>query len=230
MTRKNVEFECELRDPSLAALLREAYADDPALAPSPGRTERIMRAVKTTGRRGVHAVWSSFAWGVGATAVAAVLVAFILGMSQPRGTQIATPDLPKPSVIVTDNSKQKPDSAPKVPTFATVPQEPLAPPDMTIAKTPKTPVEEKAPQAPWIDTPRDRQPDAPGNNMPDHEEVIVAAALYNVGKMAYQYGDYESAYAAFEDSYDTMPTPEAALGTGNVLVRMAQEQLAALET
>ena len=87
MTRRDT-YEDDLRDPGLAALLREAYADDPALEASPGRTERIMRLVLAEGhtRPAPRArVWAPLAWAVGAVASAAAGVALIIMLATPHG-------------------------------------------------------------------------------------------------------------------------------------------------
>jgi len=99
------------------------------------------------------------------------------------------------------------------------PKQPDAP-----ALTPKIP---ERPHGEWV--PEPKTPDAPRPTVPptpDKQEVTVAAALYEAGAAAYRTGDYETAYQAFQDSYDTVPTPEAALSTGNALMRMARDELA----
>lgn len=223
-------MEYELRDPSMAALLRDAYADDPALTPAPGRTERIMRAVKAQGRRGISMIWASFAWGAGAMATAALLIALIMVMSKPDGSQIATGTSSPPKNItnpgnighrqIADGPKEDSHRV-AAPSYA-----PTVKPDNHASEQNTAIIKQRQPktirQTPQ--PPRDTEPQVAPT--PGSDEVMVASALYNVGTTAYNYGDNETAYSAFQDSYDTMPTPEAALGTGNVLIRMANEELA----
>jgi hypothetical protein len=223
MTRRTDIDERELRDPALAALLQETFRDDPALAPAPGRTERIMRAVLAPGkRRQAHPFWASLAWGFGATATAALLLALIIGLGKPgeqmveqRPIQSNRPQEQAPIFTV-----------PSTDDIAIVPDSTLLPPKQEAIPAPVPKPEEKTP-APWTPPPGE-QHEAPAMvpPAPDQQEVIVASALYEAGATAYSTGDYETAYLAFQDSYDTVPTPEAALSTGNVLIRMAREELA----
>jgi len=220
------EDERELRDPALAALLQETFRDDPALAPAPGRTERIMRAVLVAGpRRQPHPFWASLAWGFGATAVAALLLVLIVGLGKP--TQVADNDRkPAPPSLRPDRQQQHPMvSLRQIEKFAdgTANSTPLPRPKQEPIPQVLRP-KEKAPTV-WEPAPRDNTP-VVVPPAPDTQSVTVAAALYEAGNTAYQTGDYESAYQAFQDSYDTVPTPEAALSTGKALARMARQELA----
>jgi hypothetical protein len=230
MTRRNIDYERDLLAPSLSAMLREAYADDPALAPAPGRTERIMRAVKATGRRGVNMIWASFIWGAGATATAVLVIALMLGMSQVHvgksGPEVADNDQkvkPRHKVQQQDNTTES-----QWQNLVAEHNNAVPPPIKKEQKQPPIKKFTDRQQPAWTEMPKDNPREEPKENIPvhDQDEVVVAAALYNVGTTSYHYGDYESAYTAFQDSYETMPTPEAALSTGNALEQMAREALA----
>jgi|GEM_PF-2113396 len=211
--------ERELRDPALVTLLRESYRDDPALDPAPGRTERIMRAVMATApRRQAHPFWASLAWGFGAAAMAILLLGLIIGFGRPgekivhRGPDpLIKPEQQKPDFKLPDIDQVANGTQPPRPKQAVIPD---------LAPKP----EEKEPE-PWPAPARQEEP-VTVPPAPDQQEVVVAAALYEAGAAAYSTGDYESAYQAFQESYDTVPTPDAALSTGNALIRMAREELA----
>jgi len=232
MTRRTSTEEREFRDPALAALLQETFQDDPALAPAPGRTERIMRAVLASEKRKPAApFWASLIWGFGATAAAALIIALMLGLGgmwKPSGN----PDQyangkgavkqVQPKQDTPDFKIPKPDEIANLAGIGNTPKQPTATmpdPDLKVPERPHHDPTPPLPKAPV--TPKSIVPPAPSK-----DEVVVAAALYQAGTTAYHTGDYETAYQAFQDSYDTVPTPEAALSSGKVLMDMAREELA----
>lgn len=222
MTRRTDHDQDALRDPLLSALLREAYADDPALAPAPGRTERIMRGVLTAHRsRREWGGWSLIGWSFGATAMAAAVIAMMIMMAQPR-QDIA-------EAIARDAHRIAVNPPPNRQTSGTTQLEDIAAPfnvvkplpTQDVPVTPRTPDAPEKPMNNWQPTPRP----APAS-VPREQPVTVAASLYAAGTAAYASGEYEAAYEAYQDSYDTVPTPEAILSSGLVLQRLAQEALA----
>jgi len=225
MTRRTNIDERELRDPALAALLRDSYQDDPALEPAPGRTERIMRTVLASApRRQAHPFWASLAWGFGAAAMAILLLALIIGFGQP-GQKVVKHE-PVPPI---HRQPQAPKfDMPDIDEYADLDKTQLPQPARNVIPEALPKPEEKPPTAWQPASPRQEPVVVPP--APDRQEVVVAAALYEAGATAYSTGDYESAYMAFQDSYDTVPTPEAALSTGNALMRMAREELATADS
>ena len=205
MIRNNQQLNDELRDPMLSALLREAYADDPALAPAPGRSDRIMRKIMTSGvRPAPHYRWTPFAWAGGALATAALLLLLLLGGGKPDRDAIV--HLPK-------------DKAPIA--------IPVVPPDMEpgIASNHPAPVPEKVPavrsQAP-------RQPRLP--RLPRQEQVAVrsndttvAAAYLAMAESATQMGDHEAAYEMYNAAYEVEPSSVTLMASANALERQANE-------
>ncbi len=213
--RRTDTFEQELRDPELAALLREVYADDPALDESTGRTERIMRRVLTTGVRPAPAPWLAWGWATGLAAAAAVVVMLLLGALNGPKTDLVKDDQPA--------------SAPKeqvVPQRAAplLADQPLPAPRDTV----KAPVEQ--PRRAWLrpNPPKQHEP-APeppvlaADPAPPTEPTVVAAALYTAGSAAQTVGDYEMAYEAYSASYETMPNPETLLAASDALLLMARD-------
>lgn len=232
MTRRTSTEERELRDPALAALLQETFQDDPALAPAPGRTERIMRAVLASEKRKPAApFWASLIWGFGATTAAALLLALLLGLGGMwKPAKVASKGNPP---VVAPNPQQQ-DAPPfkvqdlahiaKIGNSATEPAvRNLPDPDLKFQEREH---QHKGPQPEptVVQMPKPTKSFVPP--APSKDEVVVATALYEAGTTAYHTGDYETAYQAFQDSYDTVPTPEAALSTGKVLMDMAREELA----
>jgi hypothetical protein len=55
--------------------------------------------------------------------------------------------------------------------------------------------------------------------------TYAAAALYSAGTVATAVGDHHGAYEAYKASYETMPTPDALLASGDALYRLAQDTL-----
>jgi hypothetical protein len=219
--RRTDTFEEELRDPELAALLQDAFADDPALAEAPGRTERIMRRVLTTGVRPAPAPWLAWGWATGLAAAAAVVVMLLFGMQQ------------APNVAKRDDlppvPKEQPAPAPRTPLVVAHPPAPAPAPTPPALKTP---VEQ--PRREW------RQPETPKPHTPDPtpapappvlatvpppaaEPTAVAAALYTAGSAAQTVGDYETAYEAYAASYETVPNPETLLAASDALLLMARD-------
>lgn len=230
MTQRTHTEERELRDPTLTALLQEAFRDDPALEPAPGRTERIMRTVLAAERRKPAApFWSSLFWGAGATATAGLLLALMLGLGgmwKPDSRDVVKVDDPQkpvqqkqvaPPVKVEDVASLVNGASGKTPSQSarSTPQDP----ELTFTEREHRQVVPQ-PQQTVEETPTSVIPPAPSQ-----EEVIVATALYKAGDTAYHTGDYEAAYQAFQDSYDAVPTPEAALSTSKVLLDMARQEL-----
>jgi len=233
MNEHTDQFERELRDPALSALLREAFADDPALQSAPGRTERIMRKVMTSGvrpiRRGVN--WGALGWATGAMATAAAAIAIAIGMLHPpqdgqiaNGNPPVTP-APTPAVIHKDISNNQP-------IVAVTPDDVL--PTVNEAPRPKwEPIPEKRTVTPQL---KSRVPEhtmvatadsANTAEEPENESPVhVAAALYSAGSAAQAAGDYQTAYQSYQASYDTMPTPDALLASSRALQQMAQQDLA----
>ncbi len=211
----------ELHDPQLAALLREALADDPALAASPGRTNHIMRKVLSSGvvpaRR--YLPWGTFAWATTglATMAAVFLVAVGLLHLQPN------------------HQRQ----------IAKIPQTTAA---LTGATSPNTPLPTTSqPDIPWLRLQIDTSVDiSSGHDIPaqspllanepadvtvaDATPVKIAIALGETGSMAYANGDYQDAYDAYEASYTATPTPHALMGSAKALEQLSDQSLREAET
>ncbi|MHB9023937.1 MAG: tetratricopeptide repeat protein [Armatimonadota bacterium] len=224
MKTRTDRYETELRDPALTALLRETFADDPALAESPGRSERIMRRILASDKRPARsrAFWAPFGWAAGAVGLAALAIAFALGfLHLPQGGQIARdPKVvpqPAPQVVVDNtpvNEKIEPinDNEPVVtPTTPDRPQRIATEKRRTTRLHPVSP-EKRAPERPVVTAA------AEGS---EH----VAATLYSAGVAAQSTGDNESALEAYQASYDTVPTPEALLASARILESMGEETL-----
>lgn len=227
--------ERELRDPALTALLRETYAEDPALEPAPGRGERIMRAVLATERRraGVPPFWAAFGWGASATAAAAVIAVLLLGgMPSRQNAPIATNTDNNPHVTVADQPKETQPGKTLVEDNVKefLPDTPQAPTPQPNWRAPRPPLREVLPR-PWQEKPARPLPrtnPAPATT-PAGGQTEVAAALYDVATIAYNAGDYETAYEAYQDSYAAVPTPDAILASGRTLMRLSQDELAAAD-
>lgn len=224
MTRRN-DDEKALKDAGLSALLRDAYAGDPALEPAPGRTERIMRSVLASVPPAKPArsagFWSVFAWSSGALAAAALVVALIVGFGLKKNTEMFANNT-KPHSNV-QPKEQPPISLPRLKDIAQQPNGPTPEPNPQREQQWQTPQprREQQPRNWRNEQPAARERETP----PSSEQVMVASALYSVGKDAYNSGEYETAYQAFRGSYDAAPTPDALLNAGNVLIRMAQDEL-----
>ncbi|HOF87610.1 MAG TPA: hypothetical protein PLZ36_05830 [Armatimonadota bacterium] len=203
--------EQELRDPTLAALLKDAFAEDPALEEAPGRTERIMRRVLTTGVRPAPAPWLAWGWATGLAAAAAAVVLLLLGPLNG----------PKTDVVHTDPSAPAPQEQ-AAPQQAPLLVEKITGPRATVT----APVEQprrawhqpEAPTAP----PAAGTPD-PASAAPDASPTVVAAALYTAGSAAQTVGDYETAYEAYSASYEALPNPETLLAASDALLLMARD-------
>lgn len=206
----------DLRDSVLTDLLREAYTDDPALAEAPGRSDRIMRAVMASGVRPRFS-WAPLAWAAGtvATAAAAVVLAF---------------SLQQPARLPDDNRVAAPAPHVEQTTQAAVPTD-----DPVVAAQPKPaplPTVTEQPRPAWI-APRPTPKAVPAppptdatSPAPADEPTYMAADLYAAASTAHAAGDYETAYAAYQASYEMVPTPDALLASAAMLQRMAEEETA----
>lgn len=240
LTNKNDErYTRDLRDPDLAMLLRDAYADDPALKEAPGRSERIMRTVLASGVRSAPRGfrWAPLAWATGSLATAAAALALMFMFMEPFGHHQAPagpvanhsgPSIPR----VADNLPTVPDkkntgdtpAPPKVDNKQTT---------VWIADKPQPPTNQERqvpphqqPQPPINDNELTvaKNPETP-SAAPHEDATQVAAALYDAGSAAYAAGDYESAYNAYKASYDITPTPDTLLATGRALEQLANDEL-----
>ncbi len=216
----------ELADPELSALLAASFAETPAMADAPGRVKRIMRRILVVGGRWSVSRWSPFGWAAGATATLAMLLLLIVSRfgALPTGPVVARyPRSNAPTPVATT---------------AGLPQAPG--PEPVISPAPETrPVIAAVPSAPRHPAHRrilaPRPPDMAGmtaspateHSAPFSESrrVQVAAALYSTGAAAHVIGDYETAYQAYQASYEALPTPEALQASSQALQEMAQEAL-----
>ena len=192
----------DLRDAQLSALLREAFADAPALAESPGRTDHIMRKILSAGvmpmRRRLP--WGlALAWASGGLALAGatlLLTVALLRAPANHGTLVAS----------------NPSGTPQTTTV----QPPVNPPVTPPAPTPVSDVAQHHVSSPVgtrvaHGTSERHQRMAAANVLPattdtDDDAVKVAAALCETGSTAYSTGDYQTAYDAYEAAYQTSPT------------------------
>jgi outer membrane biosynthesis protein TonB len=207
----------ELRDPLLSALLRDAYAEDPALEEAPGRTERIMRHVLAGGVRPVRSPWIAWGWATGMAAAAAVVVVLTLTMLQgpkpPRLVENHNVPAPTPQVVPAPPESPDVTPAPLPPReLVNVPQEQPRTPWQPRPDAPKTPDTPKSP--------------APAPAAPAPSPTVVAAALYTAGSTAHTVGDYETAYEAYSASYETVPNPQTLLAASDALLQLAAEDTA----
>lgn len=219
MTRGN--FSSELRDPALTQMLQDTFADDPALHEAPGRTERIMRAVLAhrERRRAFNFNWAvSLGWSCGAVVAAVLMVILILG-GDPRQT-ISSLTTPTPVIHPTyEVAHEIPKAAPRRVSAAPAPL-----PEPVIAwKAPQPATSERNAVLHNVvtRTPAPKPTPAPATDA----HTDTAAALFAAGNAAYAAGDFENAYDAYQASYETIPTPEAILGTGQVLQELASREL-----
>lgn len=223
MTRQSGNQHDDLRDPGLAALLREAYADDPALQEAPGRTDRIMRAVMASGVR-PKVTWMPFAWAGGLAATAAVAVMLALGMQHPTTPTQRIATVTPPTTVQT-----APPVTPSPTTASTVQRTP----PVAVATTAVPAVREKAHGA-WI-TPAHAKRTPPSPTIVAHAPAAAAtpvedtsngtaADLYAAGSTAHAAGDYETAYAAYQASYAMVPTPDALLASAEAMSQLADEE------
>jgi len=235
LDKRSEQYTRELQDPMLSALLRDTLADDPALAASPGRTDRIMRKVLAAGvqpqTRSFN--WTPFAWTAGAFASAAafVVLVFMMGRLPMPGNMARLPDFSTQATGGQPTHVQQPGdlNREKAPTDV-----PLPPRTRHIA-VPSAPQIAEISSTNWNQTPINhttggtksnrvtpRKVDAP---TPTEENTVkVASALYDAGTAAKSMGDYESAYQAYRASYDAMPTPDALLASGKALEKFADQE------
>jgi len=222
MTRR-FEAEDDLRDPALTALLRNVYTNDPALAEAPGRTERIMRLVLSEGVRPVRrpSVWAPFAWACASVATAAAALTLILALATPGGmTGVLAYFRPAPANIVAPDS-----TTPRV--IAAHPDRSVPTPiaiHNTLDEQPLSVWQMENSAAPALQKPAPQEPAKEQPTVIEHP-TFVAATLYSAGKAAQAVGDTETAYEAYKASYETVPTPDALLASGDALYKMAQESL-----
>jgi len=242
----------DLADPALSAILQDAYADDPALMEAHGRAERIMRRILAIGGRWAAPRWSPFGWFAGATATAAVAVVLVLAFFQQTPKQQIAIDSPRPvspgPVVPTEEKPALPPTVRKDNsvrpkkhfnnTVAPVENKPA----VTVAvKAPVIPAGKQQPEAKAPRPEHPRQPERESAPVPEVQiaqlkpepaaiaqenvQIRTAAALYSTGTTAQVMGDYETAYEAYQASYDAMPTPEALMASGDALSAMASESL-----
>lgn len=226
LKNRSERYTEELRDPALSALLREALDDDAALLAAPGRTDRVMRKVLASGIRPPRRFsLAPLAWGAGAFAAAAAAVLLLFTVAR----------LPLPVMP----------SAPSAPSLVTMPappngRHPAVPPtrprieDIAVAPAP---VVIEHPRTAWTPVaapphqpgagPRDRRPADRSTSNPAVAEgrLKVAASLIDAGKAALDAGDYETAYHAYQASYEVSPTPDALLASGAALEQLTEEAL-----
>jgi len=183
-------------------------------------------------RRPAAPFWSSLLWGFGATATAALLLALILGLGGMwKPAEMADVDT-KP--VVTPDQKQQQAPVFKVDDITDIANgaigNPAPEPAHRNVPDPDLKFEERAHRNNIVPRQEPNVPQTPKTPVvppaPSHDEVIVATALYKAGTTAYHTGDYETAYQAFQDSYDAVPTPEAALSSSKVLLDLARQELA----
>jgi len=204
----------ELRDPALSAMLKATFADDPALTEAPGRTERIMRQVLSSGIQPVRrpSNWAPLGWIFATTAAAVLVLVLSIGIIRlPSGwgpemrNTIARLEQTKRDIPAINNvpratqPRQNPEFAENFPTVTANPPatQPLWQP-FTLTPQPRLDLSEMA-----------------------HK----ANELYDVGLTAHASGNFSDAYKAYQASYDTMPTPNALLATSDVLGILADEEL-----
>lgn len=222
LEQKYNSYDNDLRDTQLSALLREALADDPALAASPGRAEHIMRKILAVGVMPVRRSprWGALAWASGWLAAATAALALVLTLGPqfaPAGNapedaqqsahapaQLLTPSVPLPAIPATRNKENQP---PEMPWYA-------QPSDEGQQNA-------LADAAPRTDMPYPRQPSISETAHP----VTVASALSETGSTAYATGDYQTAYDAYEASYVAEPTPHALMGSAIALEQLSTQAL-----
>jgi hypothetical protein len=198
-------YTAELRDPALAALLRETYADDPALTEAPGRTERIMRQVQAA-QRPASTPWVIWGWASGAVAATVAMGLLALSLLGKPAPELATVTPPPVSAPVPAPMQATP--LPLTPRVVARIPEPTPTPHIT------TPAPVPAPRPPVTVA------HAPMPAAPAASTTTVAAALYTAGAAAHEVGDYEGAYEAYQASYETEPNPETLLAASEALLKM----------
>lgn len=226
MSNRKIAEE-ELTDPALTALLQDTFAHDPSLADAPGRTERIMRFVLSAPRPTPWVGWSLLGWTAGATATAAALLLLMFHATQlpliesptfaTAPAQVAIPT----AVPATKSPEQSLDIA------ARLPQPAVRNESAWEWKSPTTTVAVH-PSSPWMKPDEINTPPETLDGRVDVAEdttVRTASALNSAGSAAYAAGDYETAYQAYAESYETLPTPDTILHTGQALQRLAQDEL-----
>lgn len=208
MIAKNNKSVDNLTDPMLSALLQEAFADDPALTSSPGRTDRIMRKIMSTGVRPVSRPrWTPFAWAAGACATAAVLLMLFSGGKEKAQNVVVNP----PAPIV----EKEPLPEPPEETVAVVPKEiPVTVP--TVGK------EKAVPKR--VPTKYPRIEGKSGYNKLQPREV--AKAYLAMADGANEMGDYATAYEAYNAAYKVEPSSITLMASANALERMVNETAA----
>lgn len=214
-----------LRDPALTAILKTTFADDPALAESPGRTERIMRLVLAAGappvRRRVN--WAPLGWICAAAGAATLVMALAIGLVRlPAGWG---PEMQN-TVATAEHAT------------ATTPTAPLAPstasPDVSgvnIAANPSPAVlvpkqEIAAPSADWQPLNGATAPEHNPAQEQEQEQLEMADSLYDAGATAHAAGDLQTAYDAYQASYDANPTVHALMAASETLGNLADDELA----
>lgn len=207
MITNNKKPDDNLADPLLSALLREAFADDPELAPSPGRHDRIMRKIMSSGVRPVtRPRWTPFAWVAGACAAAALLLLLLGGGKEeqpnvvinpkPAVQEEIIPEAPKNSIALTpDNANTVvPTPAKKLPVRIVKNHQHTIVRDIAVKRDVKT-----------------------------HE---MAHAYLAIADSAVQMGDYATAYDAYNAAYKVEPSSVTLMASANALERMVEETAA----
>jgi len=226
MKRRINRYEEELRDPALSAVLQETFANDPALADAPGRTERVMRMVLATHVKPTRrpAVWAPFAWTAAASATAMLVVALAIWMVRlPSGWHTQDQRL----IAQLRNEAAK--GATKHPmVIAHLPQfvageTPATADNSDTAQAAINLDEPEQPAPAWQPVPP--QPKTPAVAEAPHDVAKVAAALYDAGSTAHAAGDLHAAYSAYQASYAAVPTTDALLASSDALGRLADEAL-----
>lgn len=204
MLRTDTNLHNELRDPQLTALLRETFANDPALEDAPGRAERIMRRLLASGVRPAPAPWRIWAWASGFAATAAVTALLVLVVLHAPPPQHS---VTKPAPIAVLPVQPVPPAV--IPEHNNGPRERLHTPrpprsNPVMARNPQPPTHLAAPE-------------------PNNGTVTVASALYTAGATAHAAGDFATAYDAYSASYEASPNPETLLAASDALLHMDAE-------
>lgn len=225
----------ELPDPTLTALLRQTYADDPALRESPGRADRIMRGILSGSGRWTLPHWLTGALGTAAVAAAVLLIVLQPPKLAPIAVHPGTPSVPSTQTAVNPSVPTVP-SAPHTQVVAVAPDltppapvaQPRIHPRRHHLRTPVLPAAVIIAKAPLPETPptvNAGNPAAGANT--DTNQMHVAGTLYATGATAHSVGDFETAYQAYQASYDTVPTPGALMASAQALEELAHETIAA---
>ncbi len=246
MKRRTEQYARALRDPALSAILKATFAGDTALAPSPGRTERIMRQVLASGitpRRHTFN-WAPFAWTVAAAGAALLVMALSIRLVRlPAGwgpeMQTTVAQLQTPPALHPQNSVTPP-PATTIPTQDKFADTPPATADANANANADVDANADIDTAPPVvpawkaPAPEAQQPSetaalpAEEQNSPEQNQTEIAslaATLYDAGSTAHDAGDLPTAYAAYQASYDTLPMPDSLMATSDVLGRLADDEL-----